>query len=275
MSDFEGDQLWVNWTFGDGSDPVELMPTPTTGEFDVSTSHSYSTADTYTVTVTVTDGYTGHTVTDTASVVVSLPATAKPVIGALSVDPETDCYVGDETTWTFTVTDADTADIDVTVAWGDGAYFVDTYSSGALVEALHTYTAADVYTVMIYASDGTNNESVSRSYTVIDNSAPTAPVVNDVSTNEGELRPISATTSDVDPDTLIITWEWDDGTFDVTGPFDTSLDLGAVVTSSVTHTWDTAGSYDFTVWVDDQEGHNVSTTATATIWPVITPMSPR
>ncbi len=278
VSDVEGDQLWVNYTFGDGSDPVEFMPTPTTDPIDVSTSHSYSATGTYTVTVTVTDGYTGHTVTDTASVVVSLPATAKPVIGALSYDPITDCYVGEETTWTFTVTDTDSADIRATVAWGDGTYFVDDLSAtpgtAIPVEALHTYLAAATYTVTIYASDGTNNESVSRTYTVIANSPPTAPVVSDISGLEGNSMPISATTSDVDPDTLIITWEWDDGTFDVTGPFDTSSDPGAVVTSSVTHTWDTAGSYDFTVWVDDQEGHNVSTTATATISPIITPVAP-
>ena len=278
VSDVEGDQLWVNYTFGDGSDPVELMPTPTTDPIDVSASHSYPTAATYTVTVTVTDGYAGHTVTDTANVVVSLPATAKPVIGALSYDPITDCYVGEETTWTYTVTDTDTTDIRTTVAWGDGMYFVDDLSAtpgtAIPVEALHTYLAAETYTVTIYASDGTNNESVSRSYTVIDNSPPTAPVVSDVSGLEGDPRPISATTSDVDPDTLIVTWEWDDGTFDVTGPFDTSSNPGAVVTSSVTHTWDIEGSYDFTVWVDDQEGHNVSTTATATIWPPGTPVEP-
>ena len=277
VSDVEGDKLWVNWTFGDGSAPVNLQPTPTTGQFDVSTSHSYSTAGTYTLTVTVTDGYAGHTVTDTASVVVSPPATAKPVIGALTYDP-IKAYVGEEATWTFTVTDTDSTNIRTTVAWGDGKYFVSdltaTPGTAIPVEALHTYTAAAVYTVTIYASDGTNNESIARSYTVISNSPPTAPVVSSVSALEGESRPISATTTDVDPDTLIVTWEWDDGTFTVTGPYDTSSAPGAVVTSSVTHTWDSAGSYDFTVWVDDQEGNNVSTTATATISPEGTPVAP-
>jgi len=72
---------------------------------------------------------------------------------------------------------------------------------------------------------------------------------------------LSATSRDADPDTLRFTWEWDDGTFNVTN-HDTSANPNVVVTSNVEHTWSTAGTYAIAVWVDDLTGetdHNVST----------------
>ena len=278
VSDVDEDSLWVNWSFGDGSPDENLEHAMTADPLVVSTTHTYTAEDTYILTVTVTDSIVGHDVSDTASVVVTPVPTGAPRITGLEYTPP-EAYEGELTTWSFDVTDEDSTTLTVTIAWGDGSYDVIPIS-GALntpipVEETHTFDDADTYSVVISAYDGANNVSASTVYyEVIANAPPTAPVVSEVVDFEMEIVPVYATTSDPDPDELIITWDWEDGTYDVMDPYDNSVDPGSTLEFTVDHTWDTPGDYTFTVYVDDQEGHNVSTPSTATIVPVDTPVKP-
>ncbi len=278
VSDVDMDSLWVNWSFGDGSPDENLEHPMTADPLVVSTTHTYAASDTYTLAVTVTDSLAGHDVSDTASVVVTPRPTGVPIITGLSYTPS-EAYEGEETTWSFDVTDADSTDLTVTIAWGDGSYTVTpisgTVNTPIPVEETHTFDDAGTYGVVIRAYDGTNNVSASTVYySVIANSPPVVEMLSDVNAHEGAIATVVATISDADPDTLKVTWDWEDGTYDVMAPYDNSVTPGDPLTFSVDHTWDMPGDYTFTVYVDDQEDHNVSLTGTATIVPEGDPVPP-
>jgi len=70
--------------------------------------------------------------------------------------------------------------------------------------------------------------------------------------NAGDLLSFSASATDPDGDSLRYTWNFGDATV---------LQVG----QTPTHTYAKAGMYTFTVYVDDLHGHNVSSSATASI----------
>lgn len=280
VNDPTDDKLWVNWSFGDGTyDNQEINPT---GNEIVATSHIYSTSGTYALTVTVTDGYMYHTQTDEAEVHVMAEADAYPQLYGLTFTPPT-AYIGEVTTWGVTVQDAEASSMTLTFAWGDGAYTVRTLTPDPVGTAMvvsgvtHTYTAEDDYSVVISLWDGqpyeTHNVSLTRTYSVIANVAPDSPVISTVTTNEDVWVPVSATTSDDDPDILTVTWDWGGGEYNVT-THDTTENPGAAVISTAWHMWDAPGTYDFIVYVDDQENHNVSTPGSVTVNPAGTNTGP-
>ncbi len=285
VSDEQSDKIWVNWSFGDGSDDVE-MDSETEGVEDtsepwtVSVSHTYETeAADLELRVTVTDGLAGHTVILTAEVDVVSEFNEVPLISAVSSDPQYTAYVDQDVDWSATFLDTEATSLRVTWDWADGTMTVvdlepTTVGTAVTDEQTHAWDSEGTYDVVISVWDGYGEEdglhNISTGATdnrieVIVNTEPEAPAVAAISTMEGVETPCLAVTSDADADVITVTWEWDDGTYDVT-THDTSDAQGVPVLSSVTHTWDTAGSYDITVYADDgNPDHNVSTDVTVEV----------
>jgi peptide/nickel transport system substrate-binding protein len=272
IHDSDGDALEVTWIFGDGSDEkVYTYDAGTTAtSFEASASHTYDTlASGLVLTVSVTDGT--HVRNNTASVDVSTLANLVPVIGNPSCSPP-EAYIGQTTTWSITASDAEETELTVTWDWDDGSFTTTTETAGApgesiLIELTHVFDNPGDYDVTVWVNDGYdepghNNSFTFATYSVIANSPPYALTVADTATNVDIWTSLSATARDADPDTLRFTWEWDDGTFNVT-EYDTSSNPNAVVVDDVWHMWDTPDTYSVTVWVDDltgEAGHNISST---------------
>ena len=282
VSDDDGDPIMVNWTFGDGAYAFENVTGDTTIATVLSQTHTYTTAETgLYLNVTLWDHQPMHAVTATAIVNVLTEPNLGPTVKLMTCD-DPPGYVDMDITWTVVANDTETESPDaltVTWDWDDGTYSTSQIiptTLGADITDIqtHAWSESGTYMVTVWVWDGfledptddTHNVSYAYpgGYEVIYNTAPTAPSVNDFSWNPDVEATITATSSDADPDVLTFTWAWDDGTYTVES-IDTSADVGATVTSTVEHTWTVEDVYDLTVWVDDGNGHNVSTTVTATI----------
>jgi hypothetical protein len=100
-------------------------------------------------------------------------------------------------------------------------------------------------------------------YIIIENTPPEIPTIPAIYGLRNQAVPCSATSSDIDADTVTITWDWKDGTYTMT----TDTGPGSLY-SQVSHTWTAAGTYSVDVYFDDgtgYAGHNVSGTAVVTI----------
>ncbi|MCJ7607965.1 MAG: PKD domain-containing protein, partial [Thermoplasmata archaeon] len=281
--DNEGDKIWANWSFGDGSFPAVDNYTAvdtSTNPITFRQTHTYAALATgLEVSVSITDGDPEHTFTLTAEVNVVSTYDGNPLISAVSSDPSSTAYAEEVVTWTATFQDDEATSLKVTWNWDDGTFTVNdltptTIGAAVVDEQTHVWDLADTYQVVASVwdgyldEDGTHNQStgiLDNVIEIIDNTEPEAPTVAPISTIVNVLTPCQAVTSDLDADEITVTWEWDDGTFSVT-THDTSAAQGEEVVSSVTHLWDTSGSYPVTVWADDGVAdHNVSTTLTAVV----------
>ncbi|MCU0860557.1 MAG: PKD domain-containing protein, partial [Thermoplasmata archaeon] len=285
VEDSDGDELTVNCVWGDGGTVnTTTISGDTTAPQSVTFTHTYTALATgLELEVNVTDGWVGHTVVSRATVDVVAVLDENPVFapGSPSANPVSPAYVGDDITWSATVSDAETGGevgevIKFTWDWDDGTYDVNTQdpaSEGASVTdvQVHAWDTEGTYRVTVYAFDGYNddetnanhNVSVYRDYVILVNTAPTSLNVPAINWEEDLWAPVVGTAIDADPDTLTFTWDWDDGTFNVTTADNTAP--GTAVSSNVKHAWTDPGTYTVTLYVDDGMGHNVSATGTATI----------
>ncbi len=230
--------------------------------------------------ITATDLIQGHTVTTRAEVSVTSDDESPVFAGSPVANPVSPAYVDVEITWSASVSDAETGGdvgevIQFTWDWDDGTYDVDTQdptAEGAEVTdvQVHTWDTDGTYRVTVWAWDGYDDElnefhnvSVYRDYVIMTNTAPSAVSIADVTWSEDSYAPVVGTAIDLDPDTLTFTWDWDDGTFNVTEVDNT--DPGTQVTNSVKHLWADQGTYTVTLYVDDGMLHNVTTTTEAVI----------
>ena len=290
VSDQDNDSLVVNWTFGDGDTARVTLTGDTTVPRIVTEAHTYSALGTgLAMRVSVWDHVSGHEVAVPATVNVISAPNLGPVIQSLTWSPDPPVYVGTQTTWTATASDAESGSsgqgLFFTWSWGDGSYtihHVSTLANGVLYtdSQTHTWNTLGDYEVTISVWDGfdvpTNplhNVSASvSSYRVIVNTAPSIPSISSIDFLRGSSVSCAATATDADADQLNFTWDWGGGTYNVTT---NAPSPGVAVKSIVSHTWAAAGSYPVTVYVDDGHGHNVSSAITANIyWPGSTPVPP-
>lgn len=283
VSDTEGDTITVNWSFGDGSDfEYNVTTGDTTVEQTITKSHTYTEPGTYTLRVGIQDDQHDFERVESATISVLEEMNLGPEFGSVVADPLT-AYVGEEVTWNASAKDSeqgvDGAGLLFTWNWGDGTpSTVDlkqpvensTYVSSVQT---HVWDSSDTYYVEVSVWDGFGEETdefhnVTHGdyYEVVANSEPSIPEISAINGIEDLETQCVATASDPDPDVLTFTWEWDDGTYTVE-THDTSSAPGAPVMSVVPHTWDAAGTYPVTVYVDDGEvDHNVSSTIDAVIF---------
>jgi len=292
VSDVDNEMLWVNWTFGDGSPVVpDIVPagssaTPVT----LTRSHTYTVLNPspgYTMTVTLTDGRADHSKVSTATVyVIEKPDYVPTFTSVVSSSPPLEAHNDTVVTWFVNASDAESGGpngfgLRFTWVWDDGEITVSNHqptvnNTPVMDSVTHSWSIVGTYNVQVWVWDGSglpghNVSSGIISYQVRENTPPETPNISSISGTEGTWVNCVATSKDADADPLRITWEWDDGTYNVTNH---APDPGDQMASKVRHRWPVTGltaTYPVTVWVDDMtgySGHNISATIDATIYPV-------
>ncbi|HUV61321.1 MAG TPA: ABC transporter substrate-binding protein [Thermoplasmata archaeon] len=281
VKDADGDEITVNWSITD-ADSVEVAALiqyadgdttiPQTKEWQ----QTFDTVGTYTLRVGLKDDNHDYETVKLSTINVVSEANLGPEIESMTWQPYR-VYVGEEATWSAEAMDheqgPDGEGLLFTWDWDDGASTTTPYkpvANDTLVtdEQTHVWDAPGTYEVELSVWDGydveTNqyhNVSATISeFEVFGNTEPVIIMVSDISGLQGQAVTCEAIASDQDPDVLKFTWDWGDGTYSVT-EHDTAMDRAAEVASTTTHTWDSAGTYDVIVWVDDGEGNNVSSDA--------------
>ena len=298
VSDPDNDMLWVNWTFGDGS-PVVHETVPAGSSYvgvTLTQSHTYTVLNWdpgYTMTVSLTDGQPGHDkVTSAIVYVIEKPDAAPTFRSLVSSSPPSAAYNDTAVTWFVNASDGESFGpsgfgLRFTWVWDDGDITVSnhqpTQNNKLVMDSVtHSWSSAATYSVQVWVWDGSeypghNVSSGVIPYKVKENAPPATPNIASISGTEGTWISCVATSIDADPDSLRITWQWDDGTFNVTNH---APNPGVQIASMVQHVWPVTGSpktYPVTVWVDDMtgySGHNISATIDATIVPVGTNVPP-
>ncbi len=290
VHDAEGDDLDVIFDYGDGTAPsVVTLTGDTTVPTEATVYHEYGYEGVYDLTVSITDNYvdpvTGlrEPIVRTSFVQVLGDVNLPPEITFFDFDTPSPAYVGEETTWTVSASDLESFEYGLTVTWDwdDGTYDVyqiDPFPSNqvATVVATHTWDSAGEYNVMASVWDNfdlpTGYHNVSTilwGYTITINQPPTTPYIYSMDAVPGVPLSCYAYSSDPDGDALKFTWSWGDGTYTV--DMRTPSDPYSRVYSIVQHTWENAGNYSVTVYVDDGNGHNVSSSRIAFVY---MPMNP-
>jgi peptide/nickel transport system substrate-binding protein len=298
VSDADDDEITVNWSWGDGSAVERDYVTGTTSSpTTLSRSHTYLAAVTgLYLNISIYDNQTYHEIVSSSTVNVITEPNDGPIIISVTPDPLGPVYVDDVVTWTAVADDNESCAIDgdglkFTWWWGDGSATVDIVTpttDGDPVSSVvdHSWSGSGMYNVLVYVWDQyadlpEDNElhnltlTSPVSYEVVDNTAPSVPDISAISANEDTPVDCIASSSDTDPEGLRFTWDFDDGTTVVDNV--ANPDPGVVVQSIVEHTWDAAGTYNVTVWVDDLyalEDHNVSSWYVTDIGSVGDPAKP-
>ena len=230
-TDPDGDSIvaW-HWDFGDGTTSDEQNPT-----------HQYPNGGTFDVTLTVTDdkGLTGSV---TKTITVEGPPNEPPVVDFTWSPSAPD--VGEEVTFTPTVTDPDTP---FTYAWdfGDG-------TTSQSESPKHSFAEKKAYTVTLTVTDSRGGSTTVTKTLSVGNEPPVASfTVSDATPVVGETVQFTDTSSDPDGDD-ITAWQWDFGD-------ETTADE-----QNPTHAYTVAGTYTVSLVVTDAKGGQ-STAATQEI----------
>ena len=229
FDDAGNDDLTVTWDFGDGSDAITTeYPAESTPNSETQ-SHVYAADGTYTATVTVTDS-DGAVTKSTIDVTIS---NTPPVIESLTGN--TEINEGDTASFKAIATDAGDDTLTYTWDFGDGV-------TGTGVDISHIFTDNGDYTVTLTVADEDGGETSQTLDVTVNNVAPTFTEVNGETTiDEGEAVDYSAVATDPGDDELTYTWNFGDGTPEVTG-------------ADATHTFTNNGAYNATVTVNDDDG---------------------
>ena len=283
VSDPESDEITVNWSSisVDDQQVIDSHQNVIDGDTTVGTTvewvTTYDTAGDYLLRVGLSDPEHEFENVETCDVSVVTELNTVPHVEGLIVTPERG-YIDEVTTWSIWASDTEQGPegegLTFTWDWGDGTSNTTKYqpvNNDTLIqdEQTHSWAEDDEYLVTVtvwdgYADSPDHNVTVLRWYTVYENMPPTAASATNISGLAGQMTTCEAVSSDSDADDLRFTWDWDDGTSNVTDHA-TSANPGEEVTSSVKHVWTSAGTYSVEIWVDDGSGHNVSTNITANI----------
>ena len=253
-SDPDGDDLTVDWKWGDGSSDLGLPLTGSAGQTDGQVKHVYEEGGSYRPVVTLRDGRGGVTIWSAVTVLVRDMAasftaafvieTAQPLVNEpVSVNASGSSPASQIASYNWD--------------WGDG-----TSESHPEPEATHTYTDADEYTIKLTIADAKGEQSASTSQTLNvtdDVIPPPGPPTNQpplasfvvrggpVQANAGvagetefTFDASSSRDPDGDDDELSFDWAFGDGTF---------LNNAAAV---VTHVFETANTYTVRLTVRDE-----------------------
>jgi ABC-type transport system substrate-binding protein/PKD repeat protein len=242
--------LRLTWLWGDGSSSVTTLPTAW---------HTYTKKGTFTINVYADDltGLSGHNAT--GSGVVTIYNTPTPPTQVSLTVNNSSPFQYELISFTGKAKDVSGEDLRYTFKFGDGTYAnVDTVATNQVVTVVapHWYLTAGTKSAYLYVSDGQSNVSTTVALVITVralNQPPSVTPLEDVTGDQGQTLSFSATAWDPDfDDTLNYTWNFGDGS-------------ALIVGDSVTHAYAAAGTYTFSVYVSDGQGHNVTSSATASI----------
>ena len=289
VSDADGDPLLINWTFGDGATAQSTVAGDTTVPKIASVTHTYTVLATgLNMTVSLWDYQPKHELTVPAQVNLVSTPNLGPVILSTYFTPQPPVYIGTPTTWSVVARDAESQSshygILITWSWGDGTYTVfhkdplNPNNAPYNDTRQHTWTTPDVYTVRVSVWDGydvqsnlLHNISWSQVYEVIENTPPSNPEISAIDGMEDIAVPCQARSTDADADGLRFTWAWGNDTYSV---LNYPPNAGLPTASTISHTWIDPGNYSVTLYINDGQGHNVSSSAVAHIQASGTPVPP-
>lgn len=228
-SDPDGTIASYSWNWGDN----------TAAGTGATASHTYAAAGTYTITLTVTDN-AGATAQTTRTVTVA-PANVAPT-ASFSV-------ITSQLTANFDASES--KDTDGSIAsylwnWGDNT------AAGTGVKPNHVYAAGGTYTVTLTVTDNLGAQtSVSQPVQVTAPAPNQAPTANFTQTVDGLTANLTSTSTDSDGQIVSYAWTFGDGQ---TGD-----------TAAPVHTYATAGTYNVTLTVTDDDGATKSVTKPVTV----------
>ena len=218
----EGDPATINYTFADNG--------------------------TYSLSLTVRDDDDAATTNELEVIVNNLPP-------SIEIAPTIAGNEGEVITFDPTLSDPGDDILTVTIDFGDGSE-AETISSSEF-PVTHIYADNGSYTATLTVSDedgGITNQTID---VTINNSAPTIiDLTGDTEVNEGETATFNAIASDSGNDTLTYTWDFGDGSSELTVNSDEL---------PVTHTFADNGDYTVTLVVRDSEGASSSSTLDITV----------
>jgi PKD repeat protein len=228
-TDADGSVTAWRWTFGDGSSSTERNP-----------SHSFVSAGTYQVRLTVTDDRGGEGAT-TKQVSVDASGNAPPTANLTWSCTALDCA--------FTDASSDGGASITAWAWafGDGG-------TASAQNPSHTYGAESTYTVSLTVTDANSAQaSVSKQVTVSLPGSNASPVAD--FTFACTNLTCGFTDHSTDTDGNVVSWSWSFG------------DGGMSTARNPSRTYASAGSYNVTLTVMDDDGatqqHSASVSVTA------------
>jgi PKD repeat protein len=237
-----GEITTYEFAFGDGT---------STTTSDGSVDHTYDAAGTYDATVTVVDDDDEAT-TATDTVTVAQP-TEQPVIDSIGASPSTPT-AGETVTFDVTASDPDGGEITTfEFAFGDGSS--TTESEGT---ATHVYDGAGEYTAEVVVTDD-EGQTASATTTVSVEQSTDVPIIGGIDVDPsdpvaGEAVTLAADATDPDGGSIVEhQWTFGDGESATTGG------------ETVTHVYESAGTYDISLSVTDDEGQTASATASVSV----------
>ena len=206
------------------------------------------------VSVTVSDG-NGGTDTQTYTITVQEPVNNPPKLDPIDA---------------ITINESDTVDIQISATDPNGdsltlsvtdlpafAQFTDNGNGTGVISMPPDYTHAGLYSFTVSVSDGDLTDSQQVSLTVVDVNRP--PVADAGGPYQGEINAViifdGGNSQDPDGDSLTYSWNFGDGSPDVTG-------------SQVDHAYNQEGSFTASLTVDDGSGGSDTKTDLVTVTPL-------
>ncbi|HIH01393.1 TPA: PKD domain-containing protein, partial [Thermoplasmata archaeon] len=260
--DANGDNLNYSWSFGD---------LYTARGQDVT--HQFTTAGTYTVTMYVTDDHVGTEPRPVStSKLIAVGGNSPPTI---DVPDFSDVKTNVPYDFTVTASDPDSDPLTYTWDWDDGSELEKTM----VPTATHTYTQQSVFTLEVFADDGThvNGHNVSDTGTVTvmseDNVAPVIVKFEASKTDPytGETITFIGNATDAEGDALKFTFAFGDGTYAVFN--NPATDPDTEVSFTTTHAYSSATPMSARLYVHDGQDNTsssvVSITPVANAEPVV------
>ncbi len=250
-SDSDGSIASYSWTFGDGNTATSATP-----------SNTYGSAGTYTVSLTVTDNQ-GATNTSSSSVTVTTPPTGGNDLENGVAKTNLSGTKDDEAFYTFEVPagasdlsfvmSGGTGDADLYVRFGSqpttATYDCRPYASGNSETCDIATVQTGTYHVMIRAYSTYSGVSLTASYTVVSNVAPTSAFTQTCTELNCDFD--GSTSSDTDGTISSYAWDFGDG----------NTGTGA----NASNAYSAAGTYTVTLTVTDNDGATDVASANVTV----------
>jgi RHS repeat-associated protein len=236
----------------------------------VQASHTYARQGYYTITTSISDTADGQA----ATVLSNANVGAAALSGSAALNPGTGLsYAGSVANFADGDNDANPADYQAQIRWGDGGTSAGSLSHSLLnftVSGSHTYAATGNYTVTALVTDLADGSSTTVSGTLTITPAPgltLSAASNLISTEGTALTNLAvATLSDIDGNTSSsayagTTIDWGDGS----SPSTATVSGSGPFTIAGTHTYAEAGAYTITVNASDTDGASATGLASITI----------